>query len=81
MNHKKSPIFLLSLILFIVNILHSQPEIQRPQQTAHTSGTVMGTIVDAHNVPLQYASVNVKRVADSVTAQFGLTDEAGKFFL
>lgn len=81
MIHKKLLFLLLVLITLTINNLHSQPEMQRPQQAAHTTGTVMGTIVDAHNVPLQYASVNVKRVADSVTAQYGLTDEAGKFLL
>ena len=69
------------IISFSFFSLFAQPEMQRPQQTDYTTGTVMGTIVDAHNVPLQYASVNVKRVADSTTAQFGLTDEVGKFLL
>ena len=73
-------LMVLSISILIFN-LNAQPEMQRPAQQTRTSGTVMGTIVDANNVPLQYASVNVKRVSDSVTAQFGLTDEAGKFLL
>ena len=73
----------IATLLFSLSILFlsAQPEVQRPQQTAHSAGTVMGTIVDANNVPLQYASVNVKSVADSTTVQYGLTDEMGKFIL
>ena len=73
----------IATLIFSLSILFlsAQPEVQRPQQTAHSAGTVMGTIVDANNVPLQYASVNVKSVADSTTVQYGLTDEMGKFIL
>lgn len=73
----------IATLLFSISILFlsAQPEVQRPQQADHTTGTVMGTVVDANNVPLQYASVNVKRVSDSTTAQYGLTDEVGKFLL
>lgn len=81
MNFRETSFILLLLITLFINTLHSQPEVQKPQQTSHTTGTVMGSIVDANNVPLQYASVNVKRAADSVTAQYGLTDETGKFLL
>lgn len=74
-----------TLLFFAVALaaanLSAQPEMQRPAQQARTSGSVMGTIVDVNNVPLQYASVTVKRVSDSVTAHYGLTDEMGKFLL
>lgn len=80
---KNSVARILAALLFSISFLFlfAQPEVQRPQQTDHTTGTVMGTVVDANNVPLQYASVNVKRVSDSSTAQYGLTDEVGKFLL
>lgn len=63
------------------NPVFSQPEMQKIQATTRTSGSVSGTIVDGNNIPLQYASVNVKRAADSVTVQYGLTDDMGKFNL
>ena len=80
---KNSVARILATLLFSISFLFlsAQPEVQRPQQTDHTTGTVMGTVVDANNMPLQYASVNVKRVSDSSTAQYGLTDEVGKFLL
>lgn len=81
MNNKETSFILILFITLIINTLYAQPEMQKPQQASHTTGTVMGSIVDANNVPLQYASVNVKRATDSVTAQFGLTDEMGKFIL
>ncbi len=61
--------------------LSAQPEMQRSQAPAHQSGVVTGSIVDANGVPLQYASINVKRVTDSLTVQYGITDEEGKFTL
>lgn len=81
MNFKEIPFILSLFIALTINTLYAQPEIQKPQQASHTTGTVMGSIVDANNVPLQYASVNVRRASDSVTAQYGLTDETGKFIL
>lgn len=65
----------------IGNYAVAQPEMQRNQATSYTSGTVMGTIVDANGIPLQYASVNVKKCTDSTTVQYGITDADGKFKL
>ncbi len=66
---------------FSTTSLLAQPEMQQQQRTVRTSGTVMGSIVDANGIALQYASVNVKRVTDSLTVQYGITDEDGKFSL
>lgn len=75
-------VFLFSLIvLFVECPLNAQPEVQRPATATRTGGVVSGSIVDANGVPLQYASVNVKRVTDSMTVQYGVTDVDGKFVL
>lgn len=73
-------IFLLS-IAFMTSSLIAQPEMQRQQGANHSSGVVTGVIVDVNNIPLQYASVNVKKVSDSTTVQYGITDAEGKFML
>lgn len=70
-----------SIILWSLNLIQAQPEMQRTQAVNHQSGVVTGSIVDANGVPLQYASVNVKRASDSVTVQYGVTDSEGKFTL
>lgn len=66
---------------FYTGTLNAQPEMQRPPMPAHNSGVVMGTIVDVNGIPLQYASVNVKKTTDSTTVQYGITDADGKFVL
>ena len=75
-------------LLFVVvlwcmagGVLTAQPEMQRPPQQSPNNGVVMGSIVDASGVPLQYASVNVKKMKDSTTVQYGITDADGKFLL
>ena len=75
---------LLSVVLLLClagGMLIAQPEMQRPPQQSTNSGVVMGSIVDASGVPLQYASVNVKKVKDSTTVQYGITDADGRFLL
>ena len=72
---------LLFVILSSLGVAIAQPEMQPSQSQSHTSGAVTGTIVDAAGVPLQYASVNVKKVTDSTTVQYGITDADGKFTL
>ena len=83
---KQQLTYLLKMLptLFFMTMLgmtYAQPEMQRTQGSNHTSGVVMGSIVDASGVPLQYASVNVKKVTDSTTVQYGITDADGKFML
>ncbi len=73
--------FILVFILGIVSMTYAQPEIQQSGSVNHTSGVVTGSIVDENNTPLQYASVNVKKVSDSTTVQYGVTDLEGKFIL
>ena len=73
-----------ALLLFLVlaqGVVKAQPEMQRPQNPNYNNGVVTGTIVDAAGVPLQYASANVKKVSDSTTVQYGITDADGKFTL
>ena len=74
-------LILLFTFLSSIGVATAQPEMQRPQSQNHNSGVVTGTIVDGAGIPLQYASVNVKRVADSITVQYGITDADGKFTL
>jgi len=80
---KYGRILLLSLFLacFAMVTLQAQPEIQQSGSVTRTSGSVTGSIVDANNTPLQYASINVKKVSDSTTVQYGVTDTEGKFNL
>lgn len=79
---KKSKIVLLLFgIILIFSNIYAQPELQQPQGVHHNSGTVTGSIVDENNTPLQYASVNVKKVTDSTTVQYGVTGSDGKFTL
>ncbi len=80
---KYSKILLIGLLLACSSMfaLQAQPEIQQSGSVARTSGAVTGTIVDENNIPLQYASVNVKKVSDSTTVQYGVTDTEGKFNL
>ncbi len=59
----------------------AQPEMQQTAKTNYSSGTVTGSIVDVNGVPLEYASVNVKKTSDSTTVQYGITDSDGKFTL
>ena len=73
--------FALIVLCGISNRVFAQPEMQRTQDVNHSSGVVTGSIVDANGVPLQYASVNVKKVTDSTTVQYGITDAEGKFSL
>ena len=77
----KKTLALLLLLAFHTTVVLAQPEIQRPQNQNYNSGAVTGTIVDMNGVPLQYASVNVKKVSDSTTVQYGITDADGKFVL
>lgn len=82
--NKKSPLLkitFLMVMVFLTSSLCAQPEMQRQQGVNHSSGVVTGVIVDANNIPLQYASVNVKKVTDSTTVQYGITDAEGKFML
>lgn len=75
-------VFLFWLLFFgAFQIAVAQPEMQRNQSVNHNSGVVSGSIVDENGVPLPYASVNVKKVSDSTTVQYGITDNDGKFFL
>ena len=60
---------------------YAQPQMQGQQAVQHNSGVVTGSIVDVHNVPLQYATINVKKCSDSLTVQYGITDADGKFVL
>jgi len=74
--------FLIGICLnFVCSSLQAQPEMQRPSTPMHANGVVMGSIVDVNGIPLQYASVNVKKVTDSTTVQYGITDADGKFAL
>lgn len=80
------PISSISIVTLFVMLTftlsaYCQPEMQRTQGVNHTSGVVMGSIVDASGTPLQYASINVKKVTDSMTVQYGITDADGKFSL
>lgn len=68
-------------ILISSNIALAQPEQQHPQSINHTRGTVIGLIVDENSQPMQYASVFVKKITDSTTVQYGVTDADGKFSL
>lgn len=82
--NKKYPLLKISFLMVMVLMttsLSAQPEMQRQQSVNHSSGVVTGVIVDANNIPLQYASVNVKKVTDSTTVQYGITDAEGKFML
>lgn len=45
MNFKEIPFILSLFIALTINTLYAQPEIQKPQQASHTTGTVMGSIV------------------------------------
>ncbi len=74
-------LFVLVAIFFAVPTLNAQPEIQHGQQVNHNAGSVSGTIVDANGVPLEYATIFVKKTADSLTAQYGITGSDGKFLL
>lgn len=83
MKNKLLVIFAFALACFyVLPTAYSQPEMQRPPQGGdRSSGIVSGSIVDENGVPLQYATVNVRRVTDSATVQYGITDDEGKFFL
>jgi len=75
-------LFLFVGILFFRQITIAQPEMRgMPPGVEHNSGAVMGSVVDANNIPLQYATINVKKCSDSLTVQYGITDADGKFLL
>lgn len=75
--------FLISCTLIAIapQQLFSQPIMQQGASPNRSTGIVSGSIVDENGVPLQYASVNVKKVSDQATVQYGITDADGKFFL
>ena len=76
---------LASCLLFISLFVFAsaQPEMMRPPMPGQssTSGTIMGMIVDENAKPIEYASIYVKRAADSTIAQTGITNETGHFLI
>lgn len=68
---------------FLFLSVHAQPEMMRPPMPGQssTSGTIMGMIVDENAKPIEYASIYVKKAADSTIAQTGITNESGRFFI
>ena len=76
---------LASCLLFISLFVFAsaQPEMMRPPMPGQssTSGTIMGMIVDENAKPIEYASIYVKRAADSTIAQTGITNETGRFLI
>lgn len=74
---------LANLLVFMamLNSVLAQPEQQHSQAVSHKKGTVTGLIVEENGQPMQYASVFVKKVSDSTTVQYGVTDAEGKFLL
>ena len=76
--------FAFTLFLFSIFFgVSAQPEMQRPpmpNQSA-TSGTIMGMIVDENAKPIEYASIYVRKAADSTIAQTGITNESGRFLI
>lgn len=76
--------FLLLLVgVLSLNVISvAQPQMSGvPAGVDRNSGVVMGSVVDVNGLPLQYATINVKRCTDSLTAQYGITDADGKFML
>ena len=76
---------LASCLLFISLFVFAsaQPEMMRPPMPnqSSTSGTIMGMIVDENAKPIEYASIYVKKAADSTIAQTGITNETGRFLI
>lgn len=64
---------LFSLLFILSTTLYSQTS--NPNQ----NGTVSGSIVDENLHPIQYASVYLFRVPDSLTAGMSITDADGRF--
>lgn len=81
MKHVKF-ILLIAGVFAFRQISVAQPEMRGPQTgVERSSGVVMGSVVDVNGVPLQYATINVKKCSDSLTVQYGITDAEGKFRL
>ncbi|MCR4965509.1 MAG: TonB-dependent receptor [Bacteroidales bacterium] len=59
----------------------AQPEMQQQTNVNRTHGTVTGTILDPNGVPIEYATIYVRKTSDSLVAQYGLTDTEGKFVI
>ena len=71
--------FLTILLLALSSPVWAQPEMQPTPGANHNTGVVSGSIVDANGVPLEYATIYVKKTSDSLVAQYGITDSEGKF--
>lgn len=68
------------LLLCLMQVsLYSQPELVRQNQNNAQSGTITGLIMDEYAKPVEYATIFVKKSADSTTAQTGITNESGRF--
>lgn len=78
MKHTFKSILTLSVIFFFTY----QTTLSQSQHTPsmHT-GTITGSVIDENALAIQYASVYVKKVTDSVTIQMSITDADGKFVL
>jgi hypothetical protein len=78
MKHTFKSILTLAVILFI----NYQTTLSQSQQApSNHTGTIMGSVIDENAVAIQYASVYIKKVADSVTLQMSITDADGKFVI
>ncbi len=78
MKHTFKSILTLAVILFF----NYQTTLSQSQQApSNHTGTIMGSVIDENAVAIQYASVYIKKVADSVTLQMSITDADGKFVI
>lgn len=68
--------FFFLLFTFFASSLFAQ---NYPTSNQGYSGSVSGTIVDSHKKPIQFATIYVKRVSDSLVVTGGVTEESGKF--
>ncbi|MBR4136130.1 MAG: TonB-dependent receptor [Bacteroidales bacterium] len=75
----KNLAILICAMMVLFGTAVAQPEMQRGAPPSHDAGMVMGTITDDNGVPLEYATIYVKKTSDSLVAQYGITDSEGKF--